>query len=259
MSDTFDVLNPATEDVVKTVHMASADEIDAVVSKAQSAWPAWRDLAPGSRADVLRKFAQLVSESNEELARLEVLEAGHTIGNARWEAQNVANVLNYMAGGVERLTGHQIPVSGGIDITFHEAIGVVGIIVPWNFPMPVAAWGFAPALAAGNTVVLKPAETTPLTALRLAELALEAGIPENVFNVVPGYGKVTGQRIVDHPAIRKICFTGSTAVGTSIMQSSASHLKRVTLELGGKSPTIIFADADIEKAAKAAPGAVFRR
>ena len=257
MSNTFDVLNPATEDVVKTVHMSSADEIDSVVSNAQKAWPAWRDLAPGARADVLRKFAQLVSESNEELARLEVLEAGHTIGNARWEAQNVANVLNYMAGGVERLTGHQIPVAGGIDITFHEAIGVVGIIVPWNFPMPVAAWGFAPALAAGNTVVLKPAETTPLTALRLAELALEAGIPENVFNVVPGYGKVAGQRIVDHPEIRKICFTGSTAVGTSIMQSSASQLKRVTLELGGKSPTIIFADADIEKAAKAAPGAVF--
>ena len=257
MSDTFEVLNPATEDVVKTVHMASAAEVDDVVAKAKKAWPAWRDLAPGARADVLRKFAALVAERNEELARLEVLEAGHTIGNARWEAQNVANVLNYMAGGVERLIGHQIPVPGGINITFHEPFGVVGIIVPWNFPMPVAAWGFAPALAAGNTVVLKPAETTPLTALRLAEIALEAGIPENVFNVLPGFGKTAGQRLVEHPDVRKICFTGSTAVGTSIMQSGAPQLKRVTLELGGKSPTIIFADSDIEKAAMSAPGAVF--
>lgn len=257
MSDTFDVLNPATEDVVKTIHMASAAEVDEVVAKAKAAWPAWRDMAPGTRADVLRKFAALVAERNEELAQLEVLEAGHTIGNARWEAQNVANVLNYMAGGVERLVGYQIPVAGGVDITFHEPFGVVGIIVPWNFPMPVAAWGFAPALAAGNTVVLKPAETTPLTALRLAEIAIEAGIPENVFNVLPGFGKIAGQRLVEHPDIKKICFTGSTAVGTSIMQSSASQLKRVTLELGGKSPTIIFADSDIEKAAKSAPGAVF--
>lgn len=257
MSDTFEVLNPATEEVVKTIHMASTAEVDEVVAKAKKAWPAWRDLAPGSRADVLRKFAALVAQQNEELARLEVLEAGHTIGNARWEAQNVANVLNYMAGGIERLMGHQIPVPGGIDITFHEPFGVVGIIVPWNFPMPVAAWGFAPALAAGNTVVLKPAETTPLTALRLAEIALEAGIPENVFNVLPGFGKTAGQHLVEHPDVRKICFTGSTAVGTSIMQSSAPQLKRVTLELGGKSPTIIFADCDIEKAAKSAPGAVF--
>lgn len=257
MSDTLEVLNPATEDVVKTVHMASTAEVDDVVAKAKKAWPAWRDLAPGSRADVLRKFAALVAQQNEELARLEVLEAGHTIGNARWEAQNVANVLNYMAGGVERLMGHQIPVPGGINMTFHEPFGVVGIIVPWNFPMPVAAWGFAPALAAGNTVVLKPAETTPLTALRLAEIALEAGIPENVFNVLPGFGKTAGQHLVEHPDVRKICFTGSTAVGTSIMQSSAPQLKRVTLELGGKSPTIIFADSDIEKAATSAPGAVF--
>lgn len=257
MSETFDVLNPATEEVVKTVHMASAAEVDEVVAKAKKAWPAWRDLAPGARADVLRKFASLVAQRNEELARLEVLEAGHTIGNARWEAQNVANVLNYMAGGVERLTGYQIPVPGGVNITFHEPFGVVGIIVPWNFPMPVAAWGFAPALAAGNTVVLKPAETTPLTAIMLAELALEAGIPENVFNVMPGFGNSAGQRLVEHPDVRKICFTGSTAVGTSIMRSSASQLKRVTLELGGKSPTIIFADADVEKAAKSAPGAVF--
>ena len=257
MTETFDVLNPSTEEVVKTIHMASADEVDTAVARAKAAFPAWRDIAPGTRATLLRRFATIVEEHNEELAQLEVLEAGHTIGNARWEAQNVANVLNYFAGGVERLLGHQIPVPGGIDITFHEAFGVVGIIVPWNFPMPVAGWGFAPALAAGNTVVLKPAETTPLTALRLAELALEAGIPEGVFNVLPGFGKVAGQRLVDHPEVRKIVFTGSTAVGINIMQSAAPQLKRITLELGGKSPTIIFADSDIEVAAKAAPLAVF--
>ena len=257
MTETFDVLNPSTEEVVKTIHMASADEVDQAVAKAKVAFPAWRDTAPGTKATLLRRFATIVEEHNEELAQLEVLEAGHTIGNARWEAQNVANVLNYFAGGVERLLGHQIPVPGGIDITFHEPFGVVGIIVPWNFPMPVAGWGFAPALAAGNTVVLKPAETTPLTALRLAELALEAGIPEGVFNVLPGFGKVAGQRLVDHPEVRKIVFTGSTAVGINIMQSAAPQLKRITLELGGKSPTIIFADSDIEAAAKAAPLAVF--
>ena len=257
MTDTFDVLNPSTEEVVQAIHMASADEIDQAVAKAKAAFPAWRDTAPGTKATLLRRFATIVEEHNEELAQLEVLEAGHTIGNARWEAQNVANVLNYFAGGVERLLGHQIPVPGGIDITFHEPFGVVGIIVPWNFPMPVAGWGFAPALAAGNTVVLKPAETTPLTALRLAELALEAGIPEGVFNVIPGFGKVAGQRLVDHREVRKIVFTGSTAVGINIMQSAAPQLKRITLELGGKSPTIIFADSDIEAAAKAAPLAVF--
>lgn len=257
MSTTFDVLNPATEDVVKVVSMASKDEVDEAVARALQAFAGWRDTAPGTKATLLRRFASLVEAHNEELAQLEVLEAGHTIGNARWEAQNVANVLNYCAGGVERLIGQQIPVPGGIDITFHEPFGVVGIIVPWNFPMPVASWGFGPALAAGNTVVLKPAETTPLTALRLAELALEAGIPEGVFTVLPGFGKEAGQRLVDHPQVRKIVFTGSTAVGKSIMSSAAQSLKRVTLELGGKSPTIIFADSDVEAAAKAAPLAVF--
>lgn len=257
MSNTFAVLNPATEEIVKEVQMATAEQVDETVELARRAFPNWRDTAPGTRAQLLRKFASLVEEHNEELAQLEVLEAGHTIGNARWEAQNVANVLNYFAGGVERLIGQQIPVPGGIDITFHEPFGVVGIIVPWNFPMPVASWGFAPALAAGNTVVLKPAETTPLTALRLSQLALLAGIPEGVFNVVPGFGKEAGQRLVDHPQVRKLVFTGSTAVGKSIMASAANSLKRVTLELGGKSPTIIFADCDIEAAAKAAPLAVF--
>ncbi len=257
MTDTFDVLNPSTEEVVKTVHMASTQELDAVIAKAKAAWPAWRDTAPSTKATLMRRFAVLVEEHKSELATLEVLEAGHTIGNAEWEVDNVRNVINYFAGGAERLLGQQIPVPGGIDVTFHEPFGVVGIIVPWNFPMPIAAWGFAPALAAGNTVVLKPAEVTPLTALKLAEIALEAGIPEGVFNVVPGFGKITGAHLVEHPDVRKIVFTGSTAVGTGIMQAGASRLKRVTLELGGKSPTIIFADSDVELAAKSAPGAVF--
>ena len=206
---------------------------------------------------MLRKFALLVEQNGEELAQLEVLEAGHTIGTARWEVENVRNVLNYFAGGAERLIGQQIPVPGGINITFHEPFGVVGIIVPWNYPMPIAAWGFAPALAAGNTVVLKPAEVTPLTAMRLAEIGLEAGIPENVFNVLPGFGKIAGQHLVEHPDVQKIVFTGSTPVGKGIMRAGADRLKRVTLELGGKSPTIIFADADVEAAAKSAPLAVF--
>jgi len=257
MTDTFDVLNPSTEEVVQTVHMASTQELDAVIAKAKAAFPAWRDTAPHTKATLMRRFAVLVEEHKSELANLEVLEAGHTIGNAEWEVDNVRNVINYFAGGAERLLGQQIPVPGGIDVTFHEPFGVVGIIVPWNFPMPIAAWGFAPALAAGNTVVLKPAEVTPLTALKLAQIALEAGIPEGVFNVVPGFGKIAGQHLVEHPDVRKIVFTGSTAVGTGIMQAGASRLKRVTLELGGKSPTIIFADSDVELAAKSAPGAVF--
>ena len=214
-------------------------------------------VAPGDRARLLRRFAAVVDDHLEELAQLEVRNAGHTIGNARWEAGNVRDVLDYYAGAPERLTGRQIPVPGGLDVTFHEPLGVVGVIVPWNFPMPIAGWGFAPALAAGNTVVLKPAELTPLTALRLAELALEAGLPEGVFNVLPGQGTVVGERFVAHPAVRKICFTGSTEVGKRIMAGCADQVKRVTLELGGKSANIVFADADLEKAAATAPYAVF--
>jgi acyl-CoA reductase-like NAD-dependent aldehyde dehydrogenase len=190
----------------------------------------------------------------DELAALEVREAGHTVGNARWEVGNVRDLLDYAAGGVERLNGRQIPVPGGVDITFLEPLGVVGVIAPWNFPMPIAAWGTAPALAAGNAVILKPAETTPLTALRLADLALEAGLPEHLFQVLPGAGAVAGAALVEHPGVAKIVFTGSTAVGKQIMAKCADSLKRVTLELGGKSPNIVFADADLEKAAKAAPG-----
>ena len=257
MTDTFDVLNPATEAVAATVHMASAAEVDAAVATAQAAWPAWRDTSPAHKAEVLRNIATSVAAHADELAALEVLEAGHTIGNAEWEVGNVVNVFNYFAGGAERLLGAQIPVPGGLDVTFHEPFGVVGIIVPWNFPMPIMAWGVAPALAAGNTVVLKPAEVTPLTALRIAELARDAGLPDGVLTVVPGFGPVAGQRLVEHPDVRKVVFTGSTTVGTGIARIAADRLKRVTLELGGKSPTVIFADADVEAAAKAAPMAVF--
>jgi acyl-CoA reductase-like NAD-dependent aldehyde dehydrogenase len=206
---------------------------------------------------LLRAFATVVSSHREELAELEIKNSGHTRGNALWEADNVANVLNYYSAAPERLFGRQIPVPNGIDITFKEPLGVVGVIVPWNFPMPIAGWGFAPALAAGNTVVLKPAEYTPLTAIRLGELALEAGIPEGVFNVIPGKGSVVGNRFVTQPQVRKVVFTGSTDVGKSIMAGCAQQVKRVTLELGGKSANIIFADSDIEKAAANAPGAVF--
>ncbi|WP_211275323.1 aldehyde dehydrogenase family protein [Actinoplanes rectilineatus] len=252
-----DVINPANGAVFTTVPSLGLEETDAAIERARTAFGEWRRVAPGDRARLLRRFAAVVEDHLEELALLEVRNAGHTIGNARWEAGNVRDVLNYYAGAPERLSGRQIPVPGGLDVTFHEPLGVVGIIVPWNFPMPIAGWGFVPALAAGNTVVLKPAELTPLTAIRLAELALEAGLPENVFQVLPGKGSVVGQRFVTHPAVRKVCFTGSTTVGKSIMAGCADQVKRVTLELGGKSANIVFADADLSAAAAAAPGAVF--
>jgi acyl-CoA reductase-like NAD-dependent aldehyde dehydrogenase len=251
------VLNPSTGAVLTAVPSLGLAETDAAIERAQRAFQQWRTVAPGDRARLLRRFATVVEEHLDQLAELEVRNAGHTIGNARWEAGNVRDVLNYYAGAPERLSGRQIPVPGGLDVTFHEPLGVVGIIVPWNFPMPIAGWGFAPALAAGNTVVLKPAELTPLTAIRLGELALEAGLPEGVFQVVPGKGSVVGQRFVTHPAVRKVCFTGSTDVGKSIMAGCADQVKRVTLELGGKSANIVFADADLETAAASAPSSVF--
>ncbi|MET7425808.1 aldehyde dehydrogenase family protein [Dactylosporangium sp. NPDC005555] len=252
-----DVISPVTEEIVASVPSTSVEETDAAIAKAHRAFQAWRQVAPGDRARLLRRFAALVDEHNEELAQLEIRNSGHTIGNARWEAGNVRDVLNYYAGAPERLSGRQIPVAGGMDVTFYEPLGVVGIIVPWNFPMPIAGWGFAPALAAGNTVVLKPAELTPLTAMRLGELALEAGLPEDVLTVLPGKGSVVGERFVTHPLVRKVCFTGSTEVGKRIMAGCAEQVKRVTLELGGKSANIVFADADLAKAAASAPGAVF--
>lgn len=257
MSSVYEVINPATEKVVKAIELADEAATDAAIERAHKAFDTWRHVAPGDRAKMLRSFAAVVSAHREELAAIEIENSGHTRGNALWEADNVANVLNYYSAAPERLFGKQIPVPNGIDITFKEPLGVIGVIVPWNFPMPIAGWGFAPALAAGNTAVLKPAEYTPMTAIRLAELALEAGIPKNVFTVIPGKGSVVGARFVTHPKVRKIVFTGSTEVGKSIMAGCADQVKRVTLELGGKSANVIFADSDIEKAAANAPGAVF--
>jgi acyl-CoA reductase-like NAD-dependent aldehyde dehydrogenase len=253
----YDVINPATEQVVATVPLAGVAETDAAVARARRAYESWRLVAPADRGRLLRRFAEQVENHLEELAQLEVRNAGHTIGNARWEAGNVRDVLTYYSAAPERLFGRQIPVAGGVDITFREPLGVVGVIVPWNFPMPIAGWAFAPALAAGNTVVLKPAELTPLTAMRLAELALEAGLPQDVFTVLPGKGSVVGRRLVEHPDVRKIVFTGSTQVGKGVMAGCAARVKRVTLELGGKSANVVFADADLEKAAATAPYAVF--
>ena len=254
---TYTVINPATALPVKDISMADLAQTDAVIAKAHKAFETWRKVNPGDRAKLLRNFARIVDEHIEELALLEVLNSGHTIGNSRWEAGNVRDVLNYYSAAPERLFGRQIPVPNGIDITFKEPLGVIGVIVPWNFPMPIAGWGFAPALAAGNTVVLKPAELTPMTAIRLGELAKDAGIPDGVFNVIPGKGSIVGDRFVTNPLVRKIVFTGSTQVGKSIMKGCADQVKRLTLELGGKSANIIFDDADIEKAAAGAPGAVF--
>ncbi|MEV5385103.1 aldehyde dehydrogenase family protein [Streptomyces sp. NPDC052721] len=242
------VLNPATEEVVATVPAATAGDVDAAVERAARAQPRWAALAPADRARLLRRFADVVDAHTEELAQLEVREAGHTIGNARWEAGNARDLLLYAAGGAERLLGKQIPVPGGWDVTFQEPLGVIGVIAPWNFPMPIAAWGSFPALAAGNAVLLKPAETTPLTALRLAGLALEAGLPEHLFQVLPGYGDTAGRALVDHPDVAKIVFTGSTRTGREVMERCARLVKPVTLELGGKSPNVVFADADLRAA-----------
>ena len=252
-----EVVNPATEQIVTTIAHADLDGADRAIALAQQAFPAWRDVTPADRGRLLRRFADQVDSHLEELAQLEVANSGHTIGNARWEAGNVRDVLTYYSAAPERMFGRQIPVAGGVDLTFKEPLGVIGVIVPWNFPMPIAGWGFGPALAAGNTVVLKPAELTPLTAIRLGELALEAGIPEGVFTVIPGKGSIVGQRFVDHPAVRKVVFTGSTLVGQGVMRGCADQVKRVTLELGGKSANIVFADADLEMAAATAPYGVF--
>jgi acyl-CoA reductase-like NAD-dependent aldehyde dehydrogenase len=253
----YTVLNPATEQPVTTLIQPSAQEADAAIGRAAAAQPAWREMAPGDRARLLRRFAEAVDAAAGDLAGLEVAGSGHPAGQARWEAEHVRDVLLYYSAAPERLIGQQIPVPGGLNVTFREPVGVVGLIVPWNFPMPILAWGMAPALAAGCAVVAKPAELTPLTAIRIGELAAEAGLPDGVFQVLPGKGSVVGQRLVDHPAVRKIVFTGSTEVGREIMAGCARQVKRLTLELGGKSANIVFADADIERAAATAPYAVF--
>ncbi|WP_295104111.1 aldehyde dehydrogenase [uncultured Microbacterium sp.] len=253
----FTVINPSTGAAIREIARADIGETDAAIARAVAAQRRWAALAPVARADALRSFARAVEAATEELAQLEVRNSGHPIGSARWEAGHVAQVLNYYSADPERLSGRQIPVAGGLDVTFHDPYGVVGVIVPWNFPMTIAAWAFAPALAAGNAVVLKPAELTPLTAIRLGELALEAGLPEGLFEVVTGSGSVVGQRLVEHPDVRKVVFTGSTEVGIEVAAGCARALKPVTLELGGKSANIVFADADLEKAVAAVPGSVF--
>jgi acyl-CoA reductase-like NAD-dependent aldehyde dehydrogenase len=251
------LINPADETVIRDVTHTTLAEVDDAVLHAVSAQKAWSALAPAARAEALRRFASVVGDAIEELAMLEVVNSGHPISQARWEAGHVRDVLNYYAAAPERMNGASIPVAGGIDVTFLEPLGVVGIIVPWNFPMTIAAWGFAPALAAGNAVVLKPAEWTPLTALRLGELALQAGLPDGLFQVLPGPGAVVGDRFVTNELVRKIVFTGSTAVGKGIMAGCAQQVKAVTLELGGKSANVVFADSDLEKAAATAPYGVF--
>ena len=257
MSERLSVLEPATEMVLAEIARADADDVDRAVAAAKAALPAWRALAPGERARILYALTDVLAEHLEELAVLEARNAGKAISDARGEMGMVVDTFRYYAGAPERLLGDTIPVAGGQAFTVREPVGVVGLITPWNFPLTIAAWKLAPALAAGNTVVLKPAELTPLTALRFAELALEAGIPEGVVNVVAGPGSTCGQRLVEHPDVAKIAFTGSTAVGRSIAAGAAASIKRVTLELGGKSANIVFADADLEAAAAAAPAAVF--
>jgi acyl-CoA reductase-like NAD-dependent aldehyde dehydrogenase len=251
------IVNPATEETIAEVEAAGADETDAAVARAKEAFPAWRAVAPADRARLLRRLATLVEEHGEELARLESRNVGKPIAGARGEVGMVAQVFHYYAGAVDKHFGETIPVAGGVDLTFREPLGVVGLIVPWNFPLNIASWKLGPALACGNTVVLKPAELTPLSTLRLGELALEAGIPEGVVSILPGKGSVVGTRLVEHPDVAKIGFTGSTEVGQEVMRGAAGTIKRVTLELGGKSANVVFADADLERAAAAAPYAVF--
>ena len=253
----LEILNPATEEVVERIESATAEDADQAVARAKKAFPAWRDVDPADRSRLLRRLANALESEKENLAQLESRDTGKPIGDARGEMGMVADTFHYYAGMPERLLGDTIPVSGGVDVTFREPLGVVGLIVPWNFPLTISSWKMAPALAAGNTVVLKPAELTPLTALEFGRIAREAGIPEGVVNVLVGRGDVVGQRLVEHPDVAKVAFTGSTAVGRGIMAGASGTIKRVTLELGGKSANVVFADADLERAAVSAPSAVF--
>ena len=253
----FSVLNPATEETIAQIDEVGVEQANEAVSRAKAAFPAWRAVAPGQRARLMRGVATLVEEHAEELAQIESDNVGKPISGARAEVGMVAEVFHFYAGAVDKHYGETIPVAGGVDMTFREPLGVVGLIVPWNFPLNIASWKLGPALACGNTVVLKPAELTPLSALRLGELMREAGIPEGIVNILPGKGSVVGRRLVEHPDVAKIGFTGSTEVGREVMKGAAETIKRVTLELGGKSANVIFEDADLERAAATAPYAVF--
>ena len=257
MSDTLALLNPATEALIVDQPLATRDDADAAIGRAAAALPGWCSMAPLDRVKLIRRFADTVAAHAEELAQLDTANMGMPIGNSRWCANTAADVLHYYAGAVDKHTGSTIPVAGGVTMTFHEPLGVVGVITPWNFPILTAAWKIGPALACGNTVVIKPSELTPLSTIRLGQLALEAGLAEGVLNVVVGTGPEVGWRFVENPVVRKVGFTGSTAVGKRIMAGCADQVKRVTLELGGKSANIVFADADLEAAAASAPGAVF--
>ena len=253
----FQVVNPATEEVIADVPRGGREEIDAAVGAARAAFPAWRDVTPADRGRLLRRVARAVEEHGEELAQIESRNTGKPLGDSRWEVGMVADVFHFYAGAVDKHLGQTIPVAGGVDVTFNEPLGVVGLIVPWNFPLMLASWKLGPALACGNTVVLKPAELTPLSAQRFADIAREAGLPDGVLTVVTGPGSVAGERLLEHPDVAKIGFTGSTEVGRHVMEVASRSVKRVTLELGGKSANIVFADADLEAAAAGAPGAVF--
>ena len=257
MADTLALINPSNEKLILHQPLATAADADAAIARAAAALPAWRAMAPLDRIKLMRRFADTVAEHADELAQLDTVNMGMPIGNSRWCANAAADVLHYYAGCIDKHTGSTIPVAAGVTMTFHEPLGVVGVITTWNFPILTAAWKISPALACGNTVVIKPSELTPLSTVRLGELALLAGLPEGVLNVVVGTGNEVGWRFVENPTVRKVGFTGSTAVGKRIMAGCADQVKRVTLELGGKSANIVFADADLEAAASAAPGAVF--
>jgi acyl-CoA reductase-like NAD-dependent aldehyde dehydrogenase len=257
MNDRTVVVNPATEEPIAELPLSDVDQTDAAVARSLAAGPSWRAVAPADRARLLRRFAAQVEEHAEELAQLETANVGKAIVDSRDEVGMVAEVLYFYAGAVDKHRGDTVPVAGGVDLTFHEPLGVVAAIVPWNFPIAIASWKIGPALATGNTIVVKPAEITPLTALRLAELALDAGLPEGVLQVVVGKGSVVGTRLVEHPDVAKVAFTGSTEVGRDVMSRASGTIKRVTLELGGKSASVVFADSDLERAASATPGGVF--
>jgi acyl-CoA reductase-like NAD-dependent aldehyde dehydrogenase len=253
----LEVLNPATGEVVERLDQATEEDADAAIARAKEAFPKWRTVEPSDRSRLLRRLADALDAEKENLAQLESKNTGKPLGDSRGEMEMVVDTFHYYAGAPERLLGDSIPVSGGVDVTFREPLGVEGLIVPWNFPLTIASWKMAPALAAGNTLVLKPAELTPLTAIEFERIARDAGIPEGVVNVVVGPGRAVGQRLVEHPDVAKVAFTGSTAVGKKVMEGAAATIKRVTLELGGKSANVVFADADLEEAAATAPAAVF--
>jgi betaine-aldehyde dehydrogenase len=258
---TFEVVNPANGQVIATAPLGGKEDVDRAVKAAQDAFDApkgWSSFAAGKRGRTLSKFAELIKKNSEELAQLESRNTGKPITSARGEIIGASLVFDYYAGAANKIFGQTIPVSKpGLDITLREPIGVVGLIVPWNFPLLMASWKVAPALAAGNTAILKPASLSPMTALRIGQLALEAGFPPGVLNVVTGPGGTAGAAIAAHPGIGKVAFTGETTTGQEIMRLASTNVKKVSLELGGKSPNVVYADADIERFAAESPYSVF--